>query len=375
MLIVADQHIPFISDIFSGLGDLRLIPGQEIDAESIAKADALVVRSITRIDEDLLKDSHVSFVGSATAGVDHVDFNFLGRRGIGFGNAPGANAESVVEYVLACLAELSRREDTPFEKRSIGIIGAGNVGGLLATRCKMLGMKVLVNDPPLEQRDPGSAGFVELKTLLRNSDIVSVHTPLTRSAPFPTHGLLGEDELRSLKKGTWLIHSARGGVCDESALIRARQDGQLGGLALDVWENEPLPSEDHIQLADIATGHIAGYSVDAKVRGVQMIREQIARHFNVEESASPSTNNLFNERLSTCQANTLAGRILEMYPINEDDARFRFSVMESQNKAEAFHLYRAQYPTRRAFSAFPAVSDTPTSWIKGLNLSFKPEGT
>ncbi|NQV74386.1 4-phosphoerythronate dehydrogenase [bacterium] len=371
---MADQHIPFISDIFSGLGDLRLIPGQEIDSESIATADALVVRSITRVNEDLLQNSPVSFVGSATAGVDHVDFSYLDRMGIGFGHAPGANAESVVEYVLACLAELSSRGGESFEKRSIGIVGAGNVGRLLATRCSALGMKVLVNDPPLEMKSLGSHAFVDLNTLLRSSDIVSIHTPLTRSGPFPTHRLIGQDELSLVKKGAWFVHAARGGVCDESALTRARQEGHLGGVALDVWENEPVPSLEHIQRADIATGHIAGYSVDAKIRGVHMIREHMVRHFNVDESALQSANNLLNERPGICQSHTLAGRILEMYPIREDDTRFRSCRLQSPDVAQAFHTYRAQYPIRRTFSAFPAVPDTPTSWIEGLNLSLKPEG-
>jgi len=367
LIIVADQHIPFIADIFSELGELRLIPGQEIGPETVKNADVLIVRSITAVNEALLSGSSITYVGSATAGLDHVDRSFLDKAGIRLGNAPGANATSVVEYVLAALSEFGHRTGESFTDRSIGIIGAGHVGGLLASRCRAFGMKTWVNDPPL-QSSTGSTDFSSIEDVFHQSDIISIHTPLTTTGDFPTQGLIDARMLATARRNPWFIHSARGGVCLESALLEARRSGQISQLALDVWENEPTPSLNTIESADLATGHIAGYSLDAKIAGVKMLKMDVCDHFG----RTPPHTTVQAEQMPsvvTCDANTsLVALIGSLYPIIQDDHRFRTTMRSAIDYAAAFHSYRATYPVRRTFPRIPVLGTIPESWKTGLGL-------
>ncbi len=388
MKIVVDQHIPFIADIFSEIGELVLIPGQNISKDSIGDADALIVRSITTIDRPLLEKSRVRFVGSATAGLDHVDLTYLQGAGIRFEHAPGANAESVAEYVFACLAAFGSLRGDPFTSRTIGIIGAGNVGGLLARRCRALGMKTLVNDPPLASTG-GTGHYAPLSEVLEQSNIISVHTPLVKDGLYPTLGLIGSVELSKMKPDVWVVHSARGGVCHEAALLSARSSGRVSALALDVWENEPTPLVKHVLGADIATGHIAGYSLDAKRAGVIKLREDLIRHFGLGSPArgqagtrgglSGSVNTHFLETggesrklVSFRTGDTINDLVTALYPVMEDDIRFKASMKVNSNDpmalAEAFHAYRATYPVRRRFGSYAIDGPIPKEWAKGMGL-------
>ena len=344
MKIVADAHIPFVADIFSELGDVDLISGHQISPKSVLAADLLIVRTMTQVNEHLLGKSAVRFVGSATAGLDHVDQDFLKERGIHFASAPGANADSVIEYVFAALAELSIRKQEPFTVKTIGIVGCGHVGGLLAERCRELGMQVIENDPPRAETE---SGFADLTDLLRESDIVSIHTPLSWDGPHATCGLIGEAQLSDMKKSCWLLQSSRGGVCDERALVRARANLEIDALVLDVWENEPRPSLEHINRADIATGHIAGYSIDAKRRGVEMVRDAAVRALGLQEVEGKLSLSL-PERKVVPSDLSLEMAIRHLYDIRKDDLRFR-QDMKGLNRSEAFHQYRAHYPRRRSF--------------------------
>ncbi|MDG1753400.1 MAG: 4-phosphoerythronate dehydrogenase [Rhodothermales bacterium] len=344
MHIVADAHIPFVEDIFSALGNVVLIAGHEIDRESVKTADVLIVRSITPINEELLGDSSVKFVGSATAGLDHVDQLFLQEKGIHFASAPGANADSVVEYVFAALAELSIRFRTHFVDKTIGIVGCGNVGHRLADTCRSLGMRVIENDPPRGEREKG---FVDLNTLLRQSDIVSVHTPLASEGPYATRGLIGEAQLALMKEDSWLIQSSRGGVCDETAMIDAREGNRIGALVLDVWEGEPKVNGLHIDKTDIATGHIAGYSIDAKKKGVEMVLDGARRAFGLPMIQHQDPTGLPSRR-HVSPGSELLEALRHLYDIRKDDHRFR-KVMNAADIEKGFHAYRATYPMRRSF--------------------------
>lgn len=384
MKIVVDQHIPYIAEVFAGIGELILIPGQDITSESIGDADALIVRSITRIDRELLGNSQIKFVGSATAGLDHVDTDYLRTAEIQVEHAPGANAESVVEYVLACLAWFGKQSGQEFTSRSIGIVGVGNVGGLLAKRCEALGMKTFKCDPPLESQlksqlesqTGGTYAFMPLHELIEVADIISVHTPLTMKGPFPTQGLIGPAELLKLKKDAWFVHSARGGVCNEAALMSAKSEGRISALALDVWENEPSPSLTSVLAADLTTGHIAGYSIDAKKAGILKLRGDLMRYFEV---ADPKTSARALEKsvqtgpiIRFSDGESINSLIGKLYPIEEDHVRFQ-SCMTLATKSpstvqEAFHAYRATYPERRRFGSHKVEGPIPAAWRRGLGL-------
>ncbi|MDA1029134.1 MAG: 4-phosphoerythronate dehydrogenase [Bacteroidetes bacterium] len=375
MKIVVDQHIPYITEVFAGIGQLIVIPGQDITSESIGDADALIVRSITRIDRELLGNSQIKFVGSATAGLDHVDPDFLRTAGIQMEHAPGANAESVVEYVLACLAWFGKQSGQAFTSRSIGIVGVGNVGGLLAKRCEALGMTTFKSDPPLESQS-GTSVFTPLPELLETADIVSVHTPLTINGPFPTKELIGPAELLKLKRDAWFIHSARGGVCNEAALISAKSEGRIRGLALDVWENEPNPSLNSVLGADLSTGHIAGYSIDAKKAGILKLRDDLMRFFNIVDQktkASALRNGVQSESIiGFSEGESINDLIEKFYPIEEDHVRFRSAIIgaakTSSTVQDAFHTYRATYPERRRFGSHRIEGPIPAAWRSGLGL-------
>jgi len=362
--IVLDSHIPFAQDIFSKMGEVNAVAGHQIVPETVKKANILIVRSVTKVDKALLHGSVISFVGSATAGIDHIDTEYLSECGVEFASAPGANAESVVEYVLSSMSLLGAKYNVDFRSRTLGIIGCGHVGALLATRCAALGMKVIQNDPPREAVE-GSTGFHNLESLLRQSDIVSIHTPLCTSGKHPTAGLIGSKQLSYLNTGAWIINTARGGICNEQDMVDARNEGHLGALVLDVWENEPTPALSSIDSADIATGHIAGYSSDAKRNGVHMIAKGIRQHFGLKElqkGTIPAESNVISlPNVSPSQPAFMHELISQMMDIASDDHSFR-SVMKVESlRAESFHRYRATYPERWSFGRYASEADNEHS--------------
>ncbi len=366
MQIVLDAHIPFASDIFSKMGEVHAVAGHDIGPETVKNAHMLVVRSITRIDKKLLTGSTIRFVGSATAGTDHIDTEYRSGAGIQFANAPGANADSVVEYVLAALALLSSRSGEHLLEKSIGIVGCGNVGGRLAARCAALGMTVILNDPPRQEKEGGTL-FTPLPELLRRCDILSIHTPLIDVGRHATRGLISHEQIDLLRESTWLVQTARGGVCDEGSLMQARRQGRLSGLVIDVWDNEPLPSSQLIEVADVATGHIAGYSIDAKRRGVMMIRQAASHFFGSSGNSAESVGDQIVRTITgspwaPSKVKHLDSVIRQMVDIRGDDQRFRAAMARALGRSMAFHTYRADYPERYSFSAYSApVTSTDAS--------------
>jgi len=260
MKIVADANIPFVKECFSSIGEVRVVGGREITPEVVADADALLVRSITPVDEKLLAGSKVRFVATATIGFDHVDIDFLGRNNIGFASAPGSNANSAAEYVIAGLLDIGQRFALDLEARSIGIVGVGNVGGRVAKKCEAMGMAVYLNDPPLK-RQTGDAKYLPLEKLF-DCDFITFHTPLTFEGPDKTYHLADEKFFKSLKQRCVFINASRGGVVDSSALKSDIRSGRLRAVMLDVWENEPDIDIELLKIVDLGTPHIAGHSLD-----------------------------------------------------------------------------------------------------------------
>ncbi|OGT56083.1 MAG: hypothetical protein A3F14_00565 [Gammaproteobacteria bacterium RIFCSPHIGHO2_12_FULL_43_28] len=266
MRIVADADIPFINEFFASAGDLILKPGRQMKPADVKDADLLIVRSITPVNEALLKNSRVQFVGSVTAGLDHLDLNWLAKNNITVRSAAGFNAPPVADYVVSIIAALERKGLFLRKHKRAAIVGVGYVGRLVAERLRLLGVDVLLCDP-LRAENEADFNSIPL-TELADLDLISLHVPLTHDGAHPTYHMINEDFLQRQKTGCILVNASRGAVMDTEAFMRA---GAHLHACFDVWEHEPHIDKEVLQTVFIATPHIAGYSVQSKLRGVEMI--------------------------------------------------------------------------------------------------------
>jgi erythronate-4-phosphate dehydrogenase len=375
MKIVADANIPFVKEAFSEFGEVEVVSGRSIGRETIADASMLLVRSVTPVNRELLEGSPVKFVASATTGIDHIDTAFLSDSNIGFAYAPGANANSVAEYVIAAIVLFAEKNSIDLKGKTLGIIGVGNVGGRLFSLANAIGLRCLLNDPP-KKKLTKSDFYIDLDTLLAQADILTLHVPLVKSGENPTFHMANDAFFSKVKKGTLFINSSRGGVVDEAALRANRK--RLGGLVLDVWENEPGISLETLKMADFATPHIAGYSYDGKLRGTNMVYEAAcAFYFKsktwlmekcIQEGAAQSLD------LRKCP-DPLAQAVVRSCPVVEDDERLReaLEINDDKKRADYFDGLRNSYPKRLEFSHFSlqCSAETPPETIevfKGLGF-------
>ena len=348
MRIVADPNIPFVQEAFGPLGEARLVPGREIDASSVRDADALLVRSVTPVNASLLHGSPVKFVGTATIGTDHIDEAYLKSKGIGFASAQGSNANSVAEYVVAAMLEMARRQKFRLRDKTLGVIGVGHVGTLVVRNAQALGMRVLQNDPPRAVAEKGPQ-FVPLERLLTEADILTLHVPLTRDGPDATFHLFDKDRLATLKlRKPILINTSRGAVVDNKALLKAIDGEWLGGVVLDVWENEPNISPELLDVVDLGTPHIAGYSFDGKVNGTRMIYTALCDFFDIKAIWEPALPPPPDPRVELTVSSgeddeeVLRRVVRRLYDITADDTALRQNIL-------GFDKLRAEYPIRREF--------------------------
>ncbi len=363
--ILSDANIPRVEEAFRQFGTVRKKPGRDIGPADVAGADVLLVRSVTPVGPDLLEETTLHFVGSATIGTDHVDLAYLRARGIPFAHAPGSNADSVADYVVVALLTLARRRGVSLRDRTVGIVGCGNIGGRLAHRLPALGMRVLQNDPPLAraaEEEGRSHEFVSLDTVLVEADIVTLHVPLTNDGPDPTYHLADAAFLNRLNDGAWLLNTSRGPVVDGDALLTARTQGPVAAVGLDVWENEPTPDPALMEAVDVATPHIAGYAYDGKVRGTAMLYEALCEHLGVEprwegagtlqaESKDALQCTPPDPRLPTTEWLCTLAR--QGYNLQADDAALR-AILDRPPKAraEAFAHLRRDYRQRRELQQY-----------------------
>ncbi|CAM7707622.1 4-phosphoerythronate dehydrogenase PdxB [Atlantibacter hermannii] len=272
MKILVDENMPYARDLFARLGEVTAVPGRPIPVEELDDADALMVRSVTKVNSQLLDGKNVRFVGTATAGTDHVDQDYLAQAGIAFSAAPGCNAIAVVEYVFSALLMLAERDGFQLTDRTVGIVGVGNVGGRLQKRLEALGVRTLLCDPPRAANgEPGD--FQPLDKLVEEADILTFHTPLYKDGPYKTWHLADEALISRLKPGTILINACRGAVVDNAALLKCLEAGQKLSTVLDVWEPEPDLNVALLEKVDIGTAHIAGYTLEGKARGTTQVFE------------------------------------------------------------------------------------------------------
>ncbi|MDF3196099.1 4-phosphoerythronate dehydrogenase PdxB [Pseudomonas sp. 1928-m] len=352
MRIVADENIPLLDEFFAGFGEIRRLPGRSIDAAAVVDADLLLVRSVTQVDRALLDGSPVKFVGTCTIGTDHLDLDYFQLAHITWASAPGCNARGVVDYVLGSLLVLAEQQGVDLATRTYGVVGAGQVGSRLLKVLRGLGWRVLVCDPPRQAAEGGD--YVSLQQVLDQCDVISLHTPLERIGEHATHHLFDAARLAALKPGSWLINASRGAVVDNRALrelLPQRTDLQV---VLDVWEGEPQADVELAALCRIATPHIAGYSLDGKLRGTAQIYQALCQHLGVAPSVElaqlmpAAWLRELEIDASADPAWALASICRAVYDPRRDDADFRRSLQgDAATRRAAFDGLRKHYPMRR----------------------------
>ncbi len=351
MKIIIDDKIPYIKGALEPYAEVVYLPGDKITTSDVKDANALITRTRTECNEKLLSGSKVKFIATATIGFDHIDTTYCGQSGINWTNAPGCNAKSVEQYIASALIVLAEKKRFSLKDKTIGIVGVGNVGSKVARLSEILGMKVLLNDPP-RARAEGIKGFVGLKEIIQEADIISLHVPLNLEGADKTFHLADDEFFSSVKKLPIIINSCRGEVTDTEALKKALRSGKISGAVIDCWENEPLIDLELLGLVDLATPHIAGYSRDGKANGTTMSVRAISKFFKLGLNnwkcsgvEMPSELDIFIDGTGKTIQQILTEAILSTYDIRQDDKRLRESV-------ETFEYQRGKYPVRREFPMF-----------------------
>ncbi len=353
MNITADENIPYVQDAFSTLGKVTTTNGRTLSSDELKHTDILLVRSVTQVDQHLLQNTPVKFIASATAGFNHIDLDYLHKNNIGFARAPGSNAISAAEYVMAGISLWSIQNNKNLSNLSIGIIGCGNVGSRVKKLCEDVGMQCVINDPPLAASKPKNYDFASIEEAL-SCDIVTLHTPLSFEGKHPTYRLLNQQRIQSLKKGTLFINAARGEVVEEAALLKRMKSSNDLSLILDVWENEPEIDLELLPFTLIGTPHIAGYSIDGKIRGTEMIYKATCNFLNQAPSWSVShvdfsDNPRITIKLSSGEDNR--SNILAAYDIQQDDEQLKKLLSDPLlHGGQYFDSLRKNYPARREYS-------------------------
>lgn len=354
--IIADHKIPYLRGVLEPYAEVTYLPGRDITKELIRNADALIIRTRTLCNESLLKDTGVKFIATATIGYDHIDTAWCETNGIQWANAPGCNSSSVMQYIASVLVTLSQLKHESPEGKVLGVIGVGHVGSKVAALGRILGMHVLLNDPPRARRE-GMDGFVDLDDLLQEADVVTLHVPLEKKGPDATWHMADTGFFEKMKKGAWFINSSRGSVADNSALVTAIKINKPGAVVLDVWEGEPEIDRELLSRVTIATPHIAGYSADGKAAGTAMAVRSLARFFDLPltswyPSEVPRPQHPVIDLSGVPEKEQLPAAILHTYTVLEDDKRLRLSP-------DTFETQRENYPVRREFPAYTVKNHTP----------------
>ncbi|WP_299075139.1 4-phosphoerythronate dehydrogenase [uncultured Paraglaciecola sp.] len=362
MKIYYEDSMPYAAEFFAELGDCQVFSHKTLNADMLVDADVLLVRSTTKVNQQLLeKNKHVQFVGTATAGTDHIDKGFLASQNIPFTSAGGCNAVAVAEYVLSAMVVMGQRFNWDLAGKTLGIVGAGHVGSALARLLTVLGIQYKLCDPPLEHAGD-SRTFVSMHEIM-SCDVISLHVPWVKDGPYATQHLFDKTRLKALTSDQLLINACRGEVIDNQAALELFAQGQPLNLVLDVWENEPSINLNLIPHIALATAHIAGHTIEGKARGTEMLYFALCRHLGIPANkklsdylpqAAPSTIQIQNKQGFWPLVQAL---VLDVYNIEIDDQHFRANMphagmqsVETQT-AEQFRYIRKHYPIRREFSA------------------------
>ncbi len=373
--LVADENMPAVEALFGDFSTIKRIPGREMCAADIADADILLVRSITRVDQALLSEAQrLKFVGTATIGMDHIDTPVLDARAIAYTNAPGCNADAVVDYTLSGIYKDAQVRGQDLNRLTFAVVGCGQVGSRLVQRLEALGHRPLTCDP-LRANEPNFV-HTPIDEVLRLADVICLHTPLTKQGEEPSEHLLNEARLRRLKPGALLLNAGRGAVIDNVALLRVAQERPDLVLILDVWEHEPEVSLELAQRCFIATPHIAGHSIDGKLRGTWMLYQQVCKAFGVEqrfalEDILPAPRILGVTLAEEAEPHRLLQLVYDQWA---DDRRFRASLVADQQQQRLnFDQLRKNYPYRREFAALRIAVASPAQQRELSAMGFRVE--
>lgn len=346
MKLIIDNKIPFIEGVLEPFFDVDYLPGAEISKKHIKDAEALIIRTRTKCNEHLLEGSAVKFIATATIGFDHIDTEYCERKGITWTNSPGCNSGSVQQWFMAALLHYAKEKKIDLTKRTLGIIGLGNVGSKILRFADSLGLRVLINDPPKVRRE-GACGYNNIETLQKECDILTFHVPLNMQGEDKTFHMVNEAFLRKLNPNCLLINSSRGEVFDEDVLLNFLENGSLEGVLLDVWENEPKINRSLLNNSLLATPHIAGYSADGKANGTAMSVQALAKYFNLPfddwypDDIPEAENKMIElDARQKSRQSLITEAIMHTYPIIRDDTELR-------KISEQFEDLRGNYPLRR----------------------------
>ncbi len=396
MKILADAHIPFLKGVAEQLGEVEYLPGNQFTPQVIKDKDVLIVRTVTHFGENNMADSNVKLICSATIGFDHIDTAYCESHNIGWRTAPGCNANSVEQYITSTLLLLADKYQFNLEDKTIGIVGVGNVGRKVEAACRKLGMRVLLNDPPREEKEFDNTAvsnsgivqnigmelnstnklnstneqnpFVDLETIKREADIITFHTPLIKEGKHRTFHLADEKFFMEVARKPFIINAARGGVTCNTALKKAIKEEQVSGVVLDCWENEPNIDLELLKITEIATPHIAGYSADGKWNATQISIQNIIDYFKIDIKPNyqtlPSPKAPIIDLKGVQKDRQLAVAVWHTYtPLLESR-----QLKETPNK---FYWFRSNYPLRREYNAYKLINaDTEIAGIL-KKLGFK----
>ena len=379
MRIVADQRIIGVEKAFSSLGHVQLISPLDLaSTQFLGKVDVLLLRSDLAIDASLLRKCQPSFVGSPSTGTDHVDFDLLEEKGIGFAHAPGANADSVRDYVAAVLLHLSRMEDWYLQGKTLGIVGVGDIGSRVAVAAAAMGMRVLMNDPPRAERD-STFQHHPLQQVLEESDILTLHVPLVREGDYPTLHLFGVDRLRQMRDEALLINASRGPVVETQALKAELKSGRIRAV-LDVWEREPHIDWELLDLVDFGTPHVAGQAVDGKLISTEMIYEACCHHFGIAPTWKASSL-LTQSRVEGLGSGSIEERlgalVRSVYDVDLECQDLKAALkMPLKQRSDVFRKIREDYLERREFVSHTVVVEEPCAFSEicaglGFQIDFR----
>lgn len=376
MKVIADRQIPFLNGVLEPYADVVYLDGEAIRAADVADADALLVRTRTACVPGLLAESKVRFIGTATIGKDHIDTAWCDFQKIFWTNAPGCNADAVCQYLVATLLSISVKHGIPLQGKIIGIVGVGAVGSRVARACTTLGMKVLLHDPPraaIERK----LHFDSIATLQQQSDFLTFHTPLEKTGRYPTWRMVNSSFLNKLKPDAWIINTSRGAVVDNTSLRIALRSNSIAGAVLDVWEGEPDSIDlDLLPLLELATPHIAGYSIEGKARATTMVVQAFAKYFSIDA--------LREWAVPTEALGAVPGKLLQVNAegISAEEAllqavRASYDILADDGDLRAdpsqFEMLRSRYAFRREFPAFKVVLENAPAALRNkfLGLGFQ----
>ena len=372
MKIIIDDKIPYIKGALEPFADVIYLSGKKTTPEVVKDADAIITRTRTICNEKLLAGSSVKFIASATIGFDHIDTGYCDKAGIVWTNAPGCNSKSVEQYIASALIVMADKQGFALKDKTIGIVGVGNVGSKVARLAGIFGMKVLLNDPPRARKE-GQKGFVDLDEILEKADIITLHVPLNPEGIDKTVHLADGSFFSKVKKRPVFINSCRGEVVVKESLKKAIRMGLVSGTVIDCWENEPDIDTVLLELIDLGTPHIAGYSKDGKANGTSMSVQAISRFFGLgiddwecKDIELPLSTLIEISGKGKTEQQILSEAILATYDIRNDDHALRDTV-------ESFEKLRGDYPVRREFPVFEIKARNMDDVIieKLRNIGFK----